>query len=265
MKRIFQNLYHSLYDFKWLSQRRSDGKSGAVNFFIATFLFSVIAGVFLCLNIIGLWNDAKVFFNDQVPYFKADLKDGILLVSEIEQPFTREVDGFKIVVDTRSSSTVKVTDLTSDQDKIVVLVTNEEVSAYNSEQNKIETRLFKDMSNGSVDKNEILSSLNNFHSVIFVFVFLFMVFLFIAFSLANAFFLFFWSFIVWVVSAFAKKDWKYLEIVSAGSFAIVLPIFIRTISTITAFKPPFLPSLIFLVYMLFIVFAASHKEGEIKK
>jgi hypothetical protein len=265
---IFQRLYKSVYDIKWLSERRKDGKSGAGHFFLLTFLVSLIFGVWLSVTLIGFWNDAKTGFGEQVPYFKAEMKAGSLSVTELPQPFFKEGEEFKVMVDTATSSQVKIGDFVGEGEKAVILVTAKEVSVFNPSGNKIETRLFKDAPDFSTDKNEILAGAQSLQWLMFFLVLLILILSYSGLAIANAFFLFFWSLVVWTVSAIGKKDWKYMEVVSVGAFAMTAPLLVDAILFASGFKPPFLSAFIFLIYMLSIVFALSNthiKKGEDKK
>ena len=261
---IFQRFSHSLYDLKWLSERRKDGKSAAVYFFFLTFLVSLAFGVWFSFHLLGFWNETKFVLREQVPYFKAEMKDGSLSVTEMPQPFVKEGRDFKFIVDTATSSQTTINDFMSDNEKkAVVLISAREISIFNPGQNKIETTLFKDAPAFSTDKNEIVSGADRLQWLLFVVILLVMIVSYIGFAFANGFFLFFWSLIAWAAASIGKKDWKYLEVVSVGAFAMTAAVVVDTLLFVAGAKPPFLTAFIFLVYILPVIFSLN--DGHIKK
>lgn len=260
---IFKQFSNSIYDFKWLAGRRAEPKSAIAYFFFFTFVLSVVLGSWMSFQLLHVWGDAKTVFRDQVPYFQAEMKNGRLSVLDLDQPFTKETKEFVVIVDTATSSSRKITDyISGNEKKAVFLVSAQDFSFYRPDQNKTETNFFKDAPDFQTDKNKLLASAEKMRWLVFVIILLFLLLSYIAFSLANAVFLLFWSLILWVVSLISKKKWKYSEVLAVGAFAMTVPALLGGIISYAGLKLPYLSASLFLVYMIVVIFAFEEVSSE---
>ena len=220
----------------------------------------------MSVELLNVWQESKTSFRNDFPSFKAEMKAGQLKISELEQPFLKETDNVKLIVDTATSSNKKISDYVLDKEKkMVILVTAKDFSYFQPNRNKIETTLFKDAPNFQTDKNQIMAKADGAKWLVGLVVFLIFVICFIAFSIANIIFLLFWSLIVWVTARTTKKEWKYSDVLAVGTFALTAPALIDIIFNIGGLKLPFLNALVFLAFMLSIVFTIKNSPSQIQK
>jgi hypothetical protein len=262
---ILQRFSRSLYDLKWLSQRRRDGGLAAAHFFFLAFIVSTIFGIWLSFQLIGLWNDSRKFFKDQIPNFQAQMRQGSLSVTGLERPYVKEGEWFRLVIDTATSGVADIKSLAAgNEDKAIMLVTAGDLSVYQPDRSKIETTMFKDLPDFSTDKAAIVAKVEGMGWLSFVIVFLVLFLSYGIFVVTQALFLLFWSLIVWVFSLIAKKSWKYKEILTVGAFAMTAAVLLNCLLLLSSFNPPFLSAFVFLVYMFSIVFAPNVAQEEKK-
>jgi hypothetical protein len=263
---IFKQFVKSIYDINWLRERRNNKKEAIGYFFFLSFVISLIFGTWLSISMLNGWQTAKTSFRNDFPYFKAEMKSGQLFVSELEQPFFKETDSVKLIVDTATSSNKNISDfIAAKEEKLVVLITAKDFSYFNPSQSKIETTLFKDAPNFLTNKDEIVNKADGAKWIIALVVFLIFVFCYIIFSIANIIFLLFWSLIVWVTARTTKKDWKYSDVLAVGVFALTTSALVDILLNLAGFKLPFLSVLVFLAFMLSIIFAAKNAPAQIQK
>ncbi len=223
---FFSTLYNSLYNFKWLRNQRNN-KSWAWGYFLLLMiLVSGLAAITLGYKFMDSAPSVKKAVYNELPEFQAEVKNGQLYISGVEQPFIKNYSDISVVVDTVSTSTLDVKSFVKRDDQSVLLVTKDSFVVYNSDNKSTKTQAVKDFGDYKTDKTEILKKAEVFFSnkMMVIVVLVSFVGLLLFLSITNLLNVLFFSFLFYTIAKQQKINWQFKEVFTVGLFAITLPI-----------------------------------------
>lgn len=258
---FFTSLYRSLFDFRWLKERRNNPGQSWSYFFLLVFLLSGLVLIPLFLQMPSSLKELRSLADKKMPYFQAELKEGVLKISELEQPYVLKEKDFVFVVDTVSEST-QLSNWLEDDSFSGILITSDRAEVYNGVKKTSQVQFWKNLPDYRTDKNEILNLMDKWFrpAVVYLFGMLMFVILFIGLTVSKLITLVIVSALVLLISNFYKKEWTFKQLFSVGLFALTLPSILVVVLGGIGAQVSFLYSLILLGLMLAIVFVKNNRE-----
>lgn len=244
---FFSTLYNSLYNFKWLRNQRNN-KSWAWGYFLL--LMILIAGL-TSINLGFRYYDnapvVKKNLYNELPEFQAEVKNGQLQVSGIEQPYIKNYSVVSVVVDTNSTSTVDIKNYIKQDGQSVLLISKNSFEVYNGNDKTIKTQTMKDFGDFKTDRTEILKKADVFFSnkMVAILTIISFVFLFFALTVKTLLNVLVFGFLFYTIAKQQKLNWKFKEVFNVGLFAVTLPMILTQAA----------PS-VYLNWMFIVVFVA---------
>ncbi len=267
--KFFSFFYNSLFNISWLRQRKNEpGKSWGY-FFIFCLFLSLVSTISITVAIPGMLKQAKTMVNEKVPEnFSAEINNGKLSVVGLPQPFVfkdEEKNNFVAVIDTVSTSSLSLRNYLTVAGQSGVLIDSEKIEFLNGQNMQGQTQYWKDVkeSNFRLDKPFLVSVLSKTGPVFVIIIFLVvLVALFVAFVVGKLFSILMVTLILLVVTAIARRSWRFGELFSVGLCAVTVPSLISLVFTLFGVSIPYVHFLALLAFMLAVVFTKV-PEGEV--
>jgi len=226
--RFFSSLYNSLYNFKWLRNQK-DNASWAWGYFCL--LIFLIAGLSVVTAGVGLWYGApkiKEAIATNLPDFQAQISNGQLQVTGLEQPFEKRFNGVVVVVDTVTENIVDAKSFVDEGDVASLLITKNKVELYDSKKDQVRTELMAKMPNFVTDRTQVINQVNNILSerILRWMIVAMFVLLFVFLGVSNLLNVLFFSLLFYWIAKRKLLNWKFKEVFTVGLFTITLPMFL---------------------------------------
>ncbi|HAT03807.1 MAG TPA: hypothetical protein DCS29_03495 [Candidatus Magasanikbacteria bacterium] len=259
-------IFRSIYDARWLTEQKDNGKKAANYIVLFILLLSAIYAGYLATTLPPQMRTIRDTVFAQVPSFTADIRDGILEVSNLEQPFeyagTSDGQSFRVVVDTVNTSTIVVDDTLSNKEENILLITRDQLVVRDAASGKTTLQDFSEVPDMHTDREEIVRWTDDFlgkESSFFVFL---LIAWFILFTFGKVVYLLILTSLVFVIARLAKKDnWKFGQIYTMGLFAITGPSILVGIMHLYRQDIPYAYTILTLGLLLYVVFREQkHKE-----
>ncbi len=265
MRSFLLAFYRSLTDPMWL-RAQSIFLGLAFRFFFG--LSFIIVLLFVIPTLVRLPGEWQKFQNTtlaQVPDFKAEQKNGVLTVSGLTQPYQRQANGFGIMVNTVTTTSIASADIIKQTGwSAGLLVTRQQLQVFNEQTGQDEVRLWKEIGDFSWSKQDGLQLVNRFNNSTGWKVGLaagLVVLAYIAFVVAKLLGLFAVASIALVIVRIARKDYSFKQLYTLGLLTLAVPVGVSALSGLLPITIPYLFSLTWLAWILAVVF--SDKEGGI--
>lgn len=259
---FFNSLYRSLFDFRWLKERRNNSGSAWSYFFLFVFL---LAGLILIPLFVQMPSDVKelrALADKNLPEFQLQLKGGELTINNVEQPFVLKEKDFVLVVDTAITTDVQLKNWLEGENMSGVLITRNHFEAYNAVKDSTQIQSWKEMPDFSTTKAELVTFMDKWFRPLAMWLIGVVMFvgLFIGLIVTKLLTLLFVSLFALVVSGVAKKGWTFKQLFNVGLFALTLPSILLIALGWAGGQVSFLYSAILLAILLLVVFLQDHKE-----
>lgn len=253
---FLRTFYHSLFDIDWLRGQRGSAKAawGYASLFIIVIAIIQILPVVLFAVPRGL-QDVETTVRNDVPDFTAQLKGGVLTVTNLSQPFTREQTSddinFRVVVDTVSTSSLSVGQFIKDKNRdVVILVTRSALSLYDGNSGQTDVENFSNSPDSTFTKTDLIGVFDKIKEFGVPLIQIIIALAFVVLTyVAKLFYLLILTLLVYVVARIRKWPWSYKELLTVGLFAITLPTLIQSIGRWFAWPLSPLYTLVFLFLM----------------
>ncbi len=259
---FFTSLYRSLYDFRWLKERRNNPGQSWSYFFLFLFLLAGLTVIPLFLKMPSGLKEMRVLAEKNVPDFKAEWKGGELNLTQLEQPFVWSDKDFVMVVDTVTTTGLQLKDWLKTPTDSGILVTKERVEIYDADKNSGRTQYWKEFPDFAITKSELLVKADKWLSPISLYLIGTLLFfgIYIGLIVSKLFALLFVVILVLIISNLAKKGWTFKQLFNVGLFAITLPSIAFAALSWVGGRTGSLGSLVLLVILLIVVFAKDNRE-----
>ncbi len=257
---FFTTLYHSLFDIEWLRSMRSNSKAawGYASIFIGIIAIIHILPMVLFLLPRGL-HDVESALQSEVPEFTAEVKNGVLSVNNLPQPFIREEVSdditLRLVIDTVTTTPLTVQSFIKEKDRdMVILVTRSAVSLYDGSDGTTDVEPISGSPDSVFTKADLVAMFAKIKQLGVPFI---QVMVTVGFTLLSyvlkLMYLLILTLIMYVIVRFRKLSWSYRELLTVGLFALTLPTLIQSIGRWLAMPLNPLYTLVFLFLMYTVV------------
>lgn len=202
--------------------------------------------------------DTSNSLSTTVPDFRATFAQGHLHVTELPQPFVRDItanDGsttvLRIVVDTTATTTPAIETYKTNEAS-VILVTADGFSNYESGRDRIQTQSWHNITNTStVSRADVLSVVQKLAGTVGYFIApVVIVFFYIVGMVVTLFGSLIVSLLVWLVALVLKRSWTFGQVFVISLFAVTAPMIVDLLLSVIGVSIPFVFSILLGVYML---------------
>ncbi|MBI2990170.1 MAG: DUF1189 family protein [Candidatus Magasanikbacteria bacterium] len=270
---FFKHLYRSLWDIEWLRNMKDKRKETWLYFFLFMFLLVVAKSAPFLVRVPEVFQLAKTVIEEKVPNFQADIKDGVLGVTELEQPYTLDIpvddnESMLIYVDTLTDEALSAKTFVQEEDRqTVVLLTRDYFEIYNPADGSLQSQSFKEMPDSSLAKSDILGWLNKWKGfALYLMVLGLFLVIYVFAVIGKLVYLLVWSLLLYIIAKIARRaEWKFGKIYTLGLSAIILPSVLLLIAQYLSIGFPFLYTFVFFVLTLAVMFRGGEKKEEIQK
>jgi hypothetical protein len=168
----------------------------------------------------------KQMVYSELPEFQAEVKDGQLQVTGIEQPYIKSFENFAIVVDTVATGTLDIKSFVKQDTQSVLLVTKDNFEVYDGQSKTIKKQSVKEFNNSKTDRADVLKIADSAFSnkIIWMVIIFCFVILFIFFVVSNLLNVLFISYLFYSITKYKKLGWKFKEVFTVGLFTVTLPL-----------------------------------------
>lgn len=259
---FFNSLYRSLFDFRWLKERRNNSGSAWSYFFLFIFLLVGLILIPLFVQLPGDVKELRALADKNLPEFQVQLKGGELAVNNVEQPFVLKEKDFVLVVDTATTTDVQLKNWLESSSTSGILVTKSHFEVYNAVKDSTQIQSWKEMPDFSTTKAELMAFMDKWFKPLAMWLVGVVMFvgLFIGLVITKLITLLFVSLVVLVIGGIAKKGWTFKQLFNVGLFALTLPSILLIALGWVGGQVSFLYSAILLAVMLVIMFLKDNKE-----
>ena len=163
---FFKHLYRSLWDIEWLRTMKDKRKETWLCFLLFMLVLVAAKSAPFLVRTPEVFRWAKIVAEEKVPDFRAEIKDGVLSVTELEQPYTLDMpidesESLFLLVDTFTDEALSAkTFVRGKETQTVVVVTRDYLEIYNPADGSFESQSFKEIPDSSLAKSDILGWLN---------------------------------------------------------------------------------------------------------
>ena len=259
---FFTSLYRSLFDFRWLKERRNNSGQSWSYFFLFLFLLAGLTLIQLFLGMPSGIKEMRSLAEKNLPDFKAEWKGGELNITQLEQPFIWSEKNFVLVIDTATTTNLQLKDWLKSPTDSGVLITKSQAEFFDANKGSSRVQYWKDVPDYSITKTELLAKADKWLSPAMVYLFSVLMFLglYIGLIVSKLFVLLLVTILVLIVNNFAKKGWTFKQLFNVGLFAMTLPSIALTSLSLAGGRINLLYSLILLAILLMVVFVKDNKE-----
>ncbi|MFH1286990.1 MAG: DUF1189 family protein [Candidatus Magasanikbacteria bacterium] len=262
LKDFFTSVSRSMYDIRWMKERRGDTNKAWTYFFMFMILLVAIQSVAVMWavprGVRMFWETAR----QQIPEFHAEVVAGELFLSGFEQPFIlEEYDNgeiFSVYIDTLTDESISPEQVFEDRVDTGVLITKDKLTAV--EYGGLRTRgfSFREIDDMTFSGGQIIEWVDHFiESILPYMIPLLMIVLFLVWSGGKLIYLILVAFIVWFIAIFGKKEWKFGEVYTTGLYALTGPTILMSLFMWTGLRAPMLYTGVLMLYLLLVVFKAE--------
>ncbi len=259
---FFTSLYRSLFDFRWLKERRNDSGSAWSYFFLFIFLMVGLILVPLFVQMPNNLQKLRVLVDKNVPDFQAELKGGQLAVTNLAQPYVLKNKDFVFVVDTATTTDLQLKNWLETSTMSGGLITKDRVEFYDADKGENRAQSWKDVPDYKTSKSELLAFVDKWLKPLALYFIGLVMFigLYIGLIVSKLFTLLIVSALALAISNFAKKGWTFKQLITVGLFALTLPTILLTALGWIGGRVSFLYSLVLLAVLLAVIFKKDSKE-----
>jgi hypothetical protein len=267
---FFQSIYRSATNIRWLRDMRGKPNS-AWTYFFSFMLFVVLVQMITLMITVprdteNMWRRTQV----RIPEFSATVEEGILHVSDLEQPYIVEGEEgggrFRFVVDTGSDTAISEDDVFDSTLDAGILITAEHMSFYDAESGQVRTQSFPRDAHWRFNRNDLVTFGDHFVGKILPFLIpLAIFFVFLFWSAGKLVYLLMVSLLVWVAGMFGGKEWKFPEVYAMGLYAITLPTIVHVVLAWAGVRLPFVYTILLFALMLSAVLLDNKKKKTTPK
>lgn len=271
---FFKHLYRSLWDIEWLRSMKDKRKETWLCFLLFMLVLVAAKSAPFLIRTPEVFRWATIVAEEKVPDFRAEIKDGVLDVTELEQPYTLDIpvdenERLFLLVDTLTDEALsaKTFVVEEKENQTVVVVTRDYLEIYNPADGSFESQSFKEIPDSSLAKSDILGWLNKWKgfalyglmAVLFVLIYVFSV-------IGKLIYLLVWSLLIYIVAMIARRaEWKFGKIYTLGLSTVILPSLLFLVIQYVFVGFPFLYTIVFLVLTLAVMFRGGEKKEEVQK
>lgn len=249
MAEFFRRIYRSVVDFSWYGTIVSEGVASAFRyFFLFIFFISVLFALSFVYPLARRAPEVARTLEEQVPEFTATIKDHVLLVGGIPQPYTYEIENFgPLVVDTTGSTQ----DISEDANGILIRPDEAIIRFRDGETREMQAVSFTELPDLTFTKKEVIDTIRSRGPLLVLLAGL--VILLIKFVGSSVAVLISCLVVSWVGLLFARRRYSALRfphVLSIALYAVTGPSILS--SAIQSFSRPipFLFSALLVVYFV---------------
>ena len=264
---FFSSIYHSIFDIAWLKKQKDKKKEGWSQFLPFIFLIAVLTVLPAFWTFPTTVKNAQKIFETRIPDFSAEIKNGTLFVSRLEQPYlfeeTHGEETPKIIVDTQSTSTKPLDEWIDVGKENGFLVVKDRITFYDRDLKQTESRTFADMPDFSFNKESLVRIVDRLSGPVsyflpLVFAFFYFVVLLVGRLLSIAFV----SLLIFLIARLRKEQWTYSSLFTIGLFAATGPLLFDFLLWSFHRPIPLLSTVFFFFLLLAVVFSNKQEGGE---
>ncbi len=169
-----------------------------------------------------------------MPDFKAHIKDGRLIVSDLPQPYVYTYSYtdsvYKLIVNTVATNTIMIPDVLDTRKENGALITSSTFSLYDASSGETLVDTWAGLEETQFTKADVLGFAQKLQGwgILAAEAVIILVFFIVSF-IATCLHLLFVSFITFLIARSQKTGWKFGELYTVGLFALTLPTLIDTI------------------------------------
>lgn len=259
---FFTSLYRSLFDFRWLKERKNNSGQSWSYFFLFLFLLTGLTLIPFLLGMPSGIKEMRSLAEKNLPDFKAEWRGGELSVTQLEQPFVWNEKDFVLVVDTATTTNLQLKDWLKSPTVSGVLITKDRAEIFDANKSSGRVQYWKEIPDYSITKTELLVKADKWLSPMMIYLFSVLMFLglYVGLIVSKLFALLLVTVLVFAINNFAKKGWSFKRLFNVGLFAMTLPSIALTALSWAGGRISLLYSLILLVILLMVVFVKDDKE-----
>lgn len=263
---FLRQVVQSLYNLRWISLRRHESNSAWSYALLFLFLITIVQFSPLLWEVPRAVRSIGDIVESDVPEFRAELRNGILSVYDVEQPFVRTyTDGdtsIVIVVDTVTTTPQDIRSLLPDEEAIGVLITATSMTTYEGYRSQGRIQEWRTMPDGEITRADLLRFWEKISGFIgYFFVPILMAIIFLSWAVGKLTYLAFVSIVVYIIALIGGRAWKYHEVFTVGLFALTLPTIFQVVSYWAELPLPWVYTLLLGIYMIGAVLV-SPKEKD---
>lgn len=229
-------------------------------------LFTLVSTAPVVVSLPSAARELKDRVMSNVPDFQATLKQGALSVAGFPQPFIYrdKESGFVLVVDTVSTSSIALANYLKEGADSGLRIGKEEVEMIDGRRGEARTQSWKSFPDYSITKAELMQKIIAYSSpkMLALLAAGALALAFLGIALGKLWSILFISLIAYVVSAAARRGWKWGELFTVGLFAITLPSLIAIAFALFGVQIGFVHFLALLAFMLAVVLTREERKIE---
>lgn len=260
------SLYRSLGDLAWLKQQKHAARAAWKYFFLFSALLTLISAVPLVVSFPSAARELKDKVMSNVPDFQATLKQGTLSVTGFPQPYIYrdKESSFVFVVDTVSTSSIALANYLKEDADSGMRIGKDEVEMKDGLRGDTKTQSWKNFPDYSITKVGLIQKIAAYSTpgMIVLEIVAMLVIAFISLALGKLWSILFVSLIAFMVSAIARRGWKWSELFVVGLFATTLPSLIALVCVFLGVQIGFVHFLALLAFMLAVVLTREERTIE---
>lgn len=259
---FFTSLYRSLFDFRWLKERKNNSGQSWSYFFLFVFFLAGLTMIPLFLEMPSGLKEMRSLAEKNLPDFKAEWRGGELAITQLEQPFIWNEDNFVLVIDTATTTELQLQSWLKAATNSGVLVTKDRVEIYDANKNSSRIQYWKDIPDYSITKAELLNKADKWLSPLSVYLISILLFfgVYAGLIISKLFVLLLVVVVVLIINNFAKKGWNFKQLFNVGLFALTLPSIALAALSWVGGRISWLNFLVLFIILLTVIFVKDNKE-----
>ncbi|MBI5729055.1 MAG: DUF1189 family protein [Candidatus Magasanikbacteria bacterium] len=260
------SFYRSLSNLTWLKQQKHATGAAWKYFLLFAVLLTLASAIPLVASFPAAVRELKDKVMSNVPDFQATLKQGTLSVVGFPQPYIYrdKESGFVFVVDTFSTSSVALANYLKEDAGGGIRIGKDEVEMVDSLRGETRTQTWKNFPDYSITKAGLIQKITAYSGpgMAALIMGLVLILAFFGIALGKLWSILFVSLIAYIVSAVARRGWKWGELFVVGLYATTLPSIIAVAFALFRVQIGFVHFLALLAFMLAVVLTKEERTIE---
>lgn len=263
---FFTSFYKSLSNLPWLKAQRLFPGRAWKYFFSFVFLFAVLFSLPFLIPMPSAVQSVKTTFEKDIPDFRAKLTAGKLSITNLQQPFVYRSDanGYIVVADTVSTSSVLVSNFATSTDLSSILITSDRLELRNVLSGDARTELWSAVPDFDLTKTDLanfLDQISNIKILPLIILGLFLL-IYLGLILSQLYAILMVSLLVWLAAKLLGRDWTFRSLFTVGLYAGTLPALLSLVIAFFGFGLTSIYFLALLSFMLALVFTRDGAEVQ---
>lgn len=258
-------LYYSLWDLPWLKNARLAPQKAWGYFLVLMTVFTALFFIPVAFSLPQSVRDFQTVVAKDLPSFQAVWTNGSLVVSGVQQPYVSKGEGYVLVVDTVSTTTIDLQKYLETKQQKVLLITKNKMAALDGATGEQQSQDWDTDFSWSVNKEQVVAWLaahTSFGNLIVISLIL-LVIIFVSVVLSKLWLLAVVTSIVLLLSMLMRRGWRWGELFVIGLYGMTLPCLISYLIGLTGLRLSGLYFSALLAFMVAVAFTNDKPEAAI--